>query len=348
MHEVFSLLMVSGESSDGESEKIIDDLLEGTSRSFYLTLKVTPKKIRRQISLMYLLARLADTIADSKVGENKILLELLRDYNKKIQDLNRKLPDFTDLAIIQEDAAEARLLDEAIIPVNYLQESGQFTNSDKKKIKKLLDIIIGGQILDLERFTNATDGKIISLENEEELDDYTYRVAGSVGEFWTHMSLDHLFNLEEKEKEILFEKAVNFGKSLQLINILRDLPEDLRMGRCYIPSQSLHGIEMTSEDLLEKNNFEKFKPLYNSYLFRAENYLDDAVDYIKMLPRSQFRLRLSCLLPVLIGQRTLQLLRKGNILDSNKRIKVLRPEIKKIMRRAIWLSVTGINPKKMI
>jgi len=53
------------------------------------------------------------------------------------------------------------------------------------------------------------------------------------------------------------------------------------------------------------------------------------------------------LLPVLIGQRTLQLLREGNILDSNKRIKVLRPEIKKIMRKSIWLSITGINPKKM-
>ncbi len=347
MQEVSSLSMARGESSDGESEKIIDDLLKGTSRSFYLTLKVTPKKIRRQISLMYLLARLADTIADSKVGENKILLELLSEYNKKIQDQNRKLPDFTDLAIIQEDAAEARLLHEAIIPVNYLQKSGQFTDSDRKKIKKLLDIIIGGQILDLERFTDATGEKIISLENEEELDDYTYRVAGSVGEFWTHMSLDHLFNLKEKEKEILFEKAVNFGKSLQLINILRDLPEDLRMGRCYIPSQTLHEIGITAEHLLEMNNIEKFRPLYDSYIFRAGNYLDDAVDYIKMLPRNQFRLRLSCLLPVLIGQRTLQLLREGNILDYNKRIKVLRPEIKKIMRKAIWLSITGINPKKM-
>ena len=93
MQEVFSLPMARGESSNGESEKIIDDLLEGTSRSFYLTLKVTPKKIRRQISLMYLLARLADTIADSKVGENKILLELLSEYNNKIQDVNQKLPD---------------------------------------------------------------------------------------------------------------------------------------------------------------------------------------------------------------------------------------------------------------
>ena len=50
MQEVSSLSMARGESSDGESEKIIDDLLEGTSRSFYLTLKVTPKKIRKQIS----------------------------------------------------------------------------------------------------------------------------------------------------------------------------------------------------------------------------------------------------------------------------------------------------------
>ncbi|HIB24245.1 MAG TPA: hypothetical protein EYO22_06000, partial [Candidatus Poseidoniales archaeon] len=46
----------------------IDSLLEQTSRSFYLTLKVLPTKIRGQIGLLYLLARLADTIADSASG----------------------------------------------------------------------------------------------------------------------------------------------------------------------------------------------------------------------------------------------------------------------------------------
>ena len=48
------------------SEKI-DRLLETTSRSFYPTLKYLPKKTRGQIGLLYLLARVADTIADSKV-----------------------------------------------------------------------------------------------------------------------------------------------------------------------------------------------------------------------------------------------------------------------------------------
>ena len=46
----------------------IDALLETTSRSFYPTLKYLPKKTRGQIGLLYLLARVADTIADSKVG----------------------------------------------------------------------------------------------------------------------------------------------------------------------------------------------------------------------------------------------------------------------------------------
>ena len=339
--------MTKGESTVGESEEIMDSLLEGTSRSFYLTLKVLPKKIRKQIGLGYLLPRLSDTIADSKVGEKKILLKLLQEYNRRIQDEKYPLPDFSELAEIQEDVAEARLLNEAMIPISYLEKSEKITSADRKEIRKLLDIIISGQILDLERFADASGGKIISLANENDLDDYTYRVAGSVGEFWTHISLNHLFTISDDKREILFEKAVKFGKSLQLINILRDIPEDLRMGRCYIPNESLNGIEMTAQELLEMNNIEKFRPLYNSYLDRAGNYLDEALDYVKMLPRSQFRLRLSCLLPILIGQRTLQLLREGNILDFQNRIKVLRPEIKKIMRKSIWLSITGISPKKM-
>ena len=100
--------MAKGESTVGESEEIMDSLLEGTSRSFYLTLKVLPKKIRKQISLGYLLPRLSDTIADSKVGENKILLKLLEEYNQRIQDEKNPMPDFSELAEIQEDFAEAR------------------------------------------------------------------------------------------------------------------------------------------------------------------------------------------------------------------------------------------------
>jgi farnesyl-diphosphate farnesyltransferase len=161
------------------------------------------------------------------------------------------------------------------------------------------------------------------------------------------MSLDHLFQIDEGKRDVLFENAVKFGKSLQLINILRDLPEDLLMGRCYIPQDTLKEYQLTAEDLLNSKNIDKFKPLFDLYLERAETYLDNAIEWIEMLPKNQYRLRLSCMLPILIGQRTLVLLKEGNILDANSRIKVLRPEIKKIMRKSIWLCVSRKNPKKM-
>ena len=348
MSNILSKSMEEDTLSISVSENRIDTLLEGTSRSFYLSLKVLPKNIRRHIGLTYLLARLADTIADSKVGENKILLQSLKEYNARIQDSNKELPDFTKLASIQENKSESELLSDAIIPVNYLEKTDKFTDSDRQKIRRCLDVIIGGQSLDLERFTDASGNQIISLDNEEELDDYTYRVAGSVGELWTHMSLDHLFEMDSEMQEILFIKALNFGKSLQLINILRDLPEDLLMGRCYLPKETLEKYDLTAEDLKDSKNMEAFKPLFDIYLDRAISYLNDAIEYIEMLPKNQYRLRLSCMLPVLIGQRTLILLRKENILDSKNRIKVMRPEIRKIMWQSIALCLLRRNPKKMM
>jgi len=102
----------------------------------------------------------------------------------------------------------------------------------------------------------------------------------------------------------------------------------LRFGRCYIPEDRLDEIELNPDSLLDPNNFDKFETLYNSYLDITNNHLDKAVDYILMLPKTQFRLKASCMLPVLIGQRTVSLLRNGNVLDSNYRIKVDRSQIK--------------------
>ena len=56
----------------------------------------------------------------------------------------------------------------------------------------------------------------------------------------------------EKENEF-FEKGIRFGKALQMINILRDIPEDLRFGRCYIPEQELSRHGMKPEDFEDED-----------------------------------------------------------------------------------------------
>ena len=311
----------------------IDSLLERTSRSFYPTLKYLPKKIRGQIGLLYLMARVADTIADSKHGETSFLQNLLEQYNDVAQGRSSTLPDFIELAKIQQNEHEAELLRNVDDVLNGLEV---YEAADRSIILECLDVIVGGQLLDLQRFGPANEGgQISSLKSNEELDDYTYRVAGCVGVFWSKMSLEHVISLPSEKQDEFFEKGIRFGKALQMINILRDIPEDLRFGRCYIPGEELARFGMKPEDLLDHSNIERFRPLYDEYLEITNNHLDAAIEYIRMLPDGQFRLKASCMLPVLVGQRTVTLLRTGNILNSDDKIKVTRNEMKSYARKLL-------------
>lgn len=311
----------------------IDRLLETTSRSFYPTLKYLPKKTRGQIGLLYLLARVADTIADSKVGETTLLTDHLRAYNDTVQGRREQLPDLSELADIQTNEHEAELLRNVSDVVDGLQV---YSPEDQERMLECLDIIVEGQLLDIERFGPANeDGNISALASEEELDDYTFRVAGCVGVFWTKMSLAHLMKLSPEDEVLFMERGVRFGKALQMINILRDIPEDLRFGRCYIPEPSLKTIGLEPEDLLNDEHLDTFRPLYNRYLDLTNEHLEAATAYIRMIPETQFRLKASCMLPVLVGQRTVTLLREGNILNSDERIKVTRDEMKTYARKLL-------------
>jgi len=190
-------------------------------------------------------------------------------------------------------------------------------------------------LLDLERFSLSTVDGIVALESNYQLDDYAYRVAGSVGEFWTQISLEHIIDSVEQDRISLLEKSVRFGKALQLINILRDIPADLQLGRSYMPSSELSSHGLSPSDLMDPRSMESFRPLFNEYLDLTSDHLDSAADYVSMLPFREFRLRGSCMLPIVIGRRTLALLRRQNVLVGSARIKVPRREIRNIMRGII-------------
>ena len=206
-------------------------------------------------------------------------------------------------------------------------------------------------MLDLQRFSNssaqpdlAARGKsspggenIIALQSLPELDDYTYRVAGCVGEFWTAMCRSHLFPEAPLDDAQLMSNGVRFGKGLQLVNILRDLPRDLRAGRCYIPRTELELAGLAPIELLDVSNEKRFRPLYDRLLDKAEEHLAAGWAYTKSLPRNQIRVRLACAWPILIGARTLQKLRNENVLDASRRVKVSRSEIRDLMARSIFL-----------
>jgi farnesyl-diphosphate farnesyltransferase len=308
--------------------------LRDVSRSFYLTLRVLPAKIRNQIGLAYLLARTTDTIADTELVPVEQRLNALQSLRSRISGEHKGRLDFGDLARQQGVPAERLLLERCEETIALLEATAPL---DADLIREVLRIITSGQDLDLRRFAGASSSRLAALHTEDDLDDYTYRVAGCVGEFWTKMCRAHLFPGAKLEEATLMANAVRFGKGLQLVNILRDLPVDLRKGRCYLPEDQLKSAGLEPGDLLSSSSEPLLRPVYNKHLEKAEEHLRAGWTYTNALPRRQMRVRLACAWPLMIGQRTIELLKKGRVLDPDHRIKVPRGEVKRLMLRSVIL-----------
>ncbi len=334
-------------------ESVLKSLLRDVSRSFYLTLRVLPAAVRPQIGLAYLLARTTDTVADTELVPLERRLNALAALRARILGNSQDPVDFGDFAKQQGSPSERLLLERAEGALACLHELGA---EDLQLVRNVLNTITSGQELDLRRFDGASEKNLIALTVDNELDDYTYRVAGCVGEFWTRMCRAHLFPTAQLDDVEMLTKGVRFGKGLQLVNILRDLPSDLRHGRCYVPLEALRSAGLKPSDLLERSNRPKFHPVLETYLSRAEQHLRAGWEYTIALPRRCVRVRLACAWPLQIGWETIQLLRAGNVLSPEPRIKASRRKVRQLMLSSLvrypwpaaWNGLLPVVPPRVI
>ena len=324
--------------------KYMQKLLRQVSRSFYLTLQVLPHTIKPQLSIAYLLARAADTIADTGLVQVRKRMEALLQLRKCIEETAAgrtvPLPDFGILAEAQNESegegtpAERTLLQNLGSVLDVLRG---FADKDRQRVCNVLLTITHGQELDLIRFGTASVSQIASIDTEDDLDEYIYCVAGCVGEFWTKMCRAYPLSELKIDDEKMLADGIRFGKGLQLVNILRDLPKDLHQGRCYLPKDRLAQYGLQPHQLLEASSIERLYPLYVRYLEQAENYLADGWKYTTTIPVRFVRIRLACSWPILFGMRTLQKLHRGNILEVARHIKLGHSEIRRLIFRSTAL-----------
>ena len=313
---------------------LLTSLLRDVSRSFYLSLRLLPAPVRPQIGLAYLLARATDTIADTDVLPLDERLGALGQLRDRILGARTEPVDFRRLAENQALPAERALLTRIEEAIAVLADCACF---DRCCIRTVLDTITGGQELDLRRFHGATAERIAALQEDAELDDYTFRVAGCVGGFWTRLCRSHLYPDAALDLTGYADDAIRFGKGLQLVNILRDLPKDLRNGRCYVPARRLAAAGLSPEQLLDPAAHARFRGTYHALLQCAAGHLAAGWRYTCATPRNQRRVRIACALPLLIGADTLRLLATHNPLDPARRLKIPRSRVRSLLIRAVAL-----------
>jgi farnesyl-diphosphate farnesyltransferase len=313
-------------------DQLLTNLLKAVSRSFYLTLRVLPESVRPQMGLAYLLARTTDTVADTELIPEKQRLDSLHALRDRIMGCQSAPMNLGELARHQGSPAERILLERCEMSLELLLT---LPAPEQQLIREVLDTIISGQEMDLRRFGRSFG--IVSLPSEAELDDYTYRVAGCVGEFWTKLCRRNVFPRAALDDSFLLKTAVKFGKGLQLVNILRDLPADLRRGRCYLPGDQLAAGGLSGADLLRPETEPRLRPIYDVQLCRAASYLAAGWDYTNALPWRHARVRLACAWPILIGTRTIAGLRRANVLDPDQHVKITRRDVRRILARTVLL-----------
>lgn len=305
----------------------LDALLKSVARSFYLTLRVLPRGLRKPIGLAYLLARAADTVADSKAVSPSQRRDALLAFSHAIDEPHASLGRFTwlhsgDGAFATQSPAEHELL---LTTEGLLDALAMLDAADADAVRRVLHTLVQGMTLDLATFPPEGAGTLAALERPQDLDHYTYLVAGCVGEFWTDMLALHTPAMRGSHSEALRRWGVEYGKALQLTNVLRDVPRDLRIGRCYLPRVQLAEAGLTPEDLLDPRNTPRARVLLLSWINAALKYYASAAHYVEAIPRHSVRLRLAALWPALIGLQTLALLAESpRWLDPQITLKVGR------------------------
>lgn len=300
-------------------------ILRSVSRSFYLSLRILPAPLRDPLSLAYLLARATDTIADTSEALAELRVESLRNLAAAIQGnapITIAVNIRESVASFQSDEAEHALIDALPETLEWLE---LLEDRDRSEVRDVLQKINQGQMLDLERF-GAGEG-IRALATASDLDEYTYLVAGCVGEFWTRICFAHVRDFSERPKAEMLELGVKYGKGLQLINVLRDAGSDLKAGRCYLPEDELRSLGLTPEDILA--NPGRAEPVIRRWREQAESAMAAGLDYACSI-RSR-RVRFATALPALIGARTLALLRGAGARIFERQVKVPRVEVRRLM-----------------
>ena len=287
------------------------EILRRTSRSFYLTLRLLPRAVRADASLGYLLARATDTVADTSNAEISQRLDLLKTAQASLASPELLGYLAEPWVKAQDDSAEGRLLAGLPLLWRRMQERPP---AARARLRLVMGHILQGQIFDLERF-----GPGRPPLSEEELERYTYLVAGSVGEFWTDLCSTNLMRFSRDPVGLMRQRGRYFGQGLQLVNLLRDWRMDEALGRVYIAPEQI-----------------------TRWTEQASHWLGEGAAYCAALRSG--RLRYATFLPALLGWHTLALAASqpsGSITPA----KVPRRQVRACLGQAIpvWWSVGAVE-----
>lgn len=221
-----------------QQEKDFDycrDIIKYHSKSFYAAFSKLPKQKAMSVYAIYAFCRRADDLIDVEKAPEK--LEIMRS----------QLEDFENGKRIEDPMWRA------------------------------LSVVFDNYPLDIQFFYDMLEGQrrdadFAQPETQEDLEDYSYYVAGSVGLM--------LLPILSKNWQKIISEAKELGKAMQITNILRDIGEDADQQRIYLPKERMDQFGVTYEDVKNHRKNDAFIDLWEYEAHIAEQSYEKGLKLI--------------------------------------------------------------------
>ena len=294
------------------------DLLRSASRTFAIGIEQLPGVLCDAGTVAYLLLRVSDYLEDNEDmdSEKKVKLlhvwvEILRgnarseDLTQHIQEVDTSNPD----AVVAQHAGDilARL---ATLP---------------DELQEIITDHVLHSTLGMARWVKRGP----EVNDEADLDDYMFEVAGRVGYLLTHLFAWYSTTIRNR-KDRLLPLAREFGLALQTVNVIRGLRKDYERGWVFVPRKYLAQVHLTEHELFQPENRAAAIQVLDMLADKAERHLHAALTCVKTLPPWQHRIRLACIFPLMFAIRTLAISRRNAHVFEDE-AKISRDEVKQII-----------------
>lgn len=299
-------------------------ILKKVSRTLYLSINILPEPARTLMGLGYMLCRAMDVVVDapgvSTAGKLEIL-NLMRQLDApghaaRLEELLHKL------APLPVGPGEMELL---LKFSRVLSLYSGVPAQEKELFSSLLAGVAAGMEMDINSFPG---GKPVALSTAEELERYCALTGGVPGIFWARLYRETIRRSNPAAVEFPSEKeAQGIGAALQMTNVLKDIPADLRAGRCYLPQADLDSNNLKPEDLLSPAALPRIRETAGKWIVWALDRLDLSEAFLMAVPKTELALRAAVIWPVYWAMETLEAVAQANLLDPADRPRIKRSHI---------------------
>ncbi|SDN28678.1 farnesyl-diphosphate farnesyltransferase [Halogranum gelatinilyticum] len=301
------------------------EAVQGVSRTFALTVDVLDEPMSSYICLGYLLCRIADTVEDADNIPPAEQARILRLYDAALDsDDDTDVTEF--VAEVEPYVPEERTADWDVV-VNaprVVQTFERLPLDAREAITPPAREMVQGMAMFVERYAD-TGG--LRIQSREELEEYCYYAAGTVGNLITNLVTRGDIDGERRKK--LYDTAEEFGLLLQLVNIAKDVHSDFEdENNVYLPAEWLAEEDIPQDEVVDPKHHPRAANVVARTATHARSFLDDAQTYLETVPTTDGNTLEAWGIPYLLAVGTLrELLAHPEDALSERGVKVSRQEV---------------------